>query len=550
MELLLDIFGFLTVMLRGVSLTAQSLACGGAIFIAFLALPFGPGLEATGQRILRQCAKLTVISAFVLVAVEIVTLAIQVAILTGTLNITLEEAIGAGFVQFNSLVTLASFAIGVFCLKPAKPQIYGALAAVALLMAASVGTSHAAARVEDRALLLVAAAFHQLGAAVWIGGIPYFLIALARSQDGRAWRRIGKRFSQMSMVGVGLIAFGGIAMAIPYIGSLEAVYGTAYGVMVGTKVALFAALLFLGAMNFRLVERLRANPMTPITRLRRFAEVEIGVGITVLFAAASLTSLPPAIDLTNDRASWSEIVERMTPRLPTLQSPDHDGLAIPALQAKLDAQAQAETRSAPMAFVPGAGELPPRNAADIAWSEYNHHWAGIFVLAIGLLAMLEKTGRAPWAKHWPLLFLGLAGFLFLRSDPEVWPMGDIGFFVSLRDPEVVQHRIMVVLIVLFAIFEWRVRAGGLKDSRAELVFPLICAIGGALLLTHSHAVANIKEQLLIEWSHVPLALAGVAAGWSRWLELRLAAPGNRLPGRIWPLCLTLVGIILLSYRET
>ena len=129
-------------------------------------------------------------------------------------------------------------------------------------------------------------------------------------------------------------------------------------------------------------------------------------------------------------------------------------------------------------------------------------------------------------------------------------MGDIGFFVSLRDPEVVQHRIMVVLIVLFAIFEWRVRAGGLKDSRAELVFPLICAIGGALLLTHSHAVANIKEQLLIEWSHVPLALAGVAAGWSRWLELRLAAPGNRLPGRIWPVCLTLVGIILLSYRET
>lgn len=550
MELLLDIFGFLTVMLRGMSLTAQSLACGGAIFIAFLALPLGPGLEATGQRILRQCGFLTVISAFALVVVEIITLAIQVAILTGTLNITLNDAVGAGFVQFNSLVTLAAFAIGVFCLKPAKPQIYGALAAVLLLMAASVGTSHAAARVEDRALLLVAAAFHQLGAAVWIGGVPYFLIALARSQDGKAWRRIGKRFSQMSMVGVGLIALGGIAMAIPYIGSLEAIYGTAYGVMVGTKVVLFAGLLFLGAMNFRLVERLRANPLTPITRLRRFAEVEIGVGITVLFAAASLTSLPPAIDLTNDRATWSEIVERMTPRMPTLDSPDHDGLAIPALQAKLDAQAEAEKRTAPMAFVPGAGELPPRNAADIAWSEYNHHWAGIFVLAIGLLSILEKTGRAPWAKHWPLLFLGLAGFLFLRSDPEVWPMGDIGFFVSLRDPEVVQHRIMVVLIVLFAIFEWRVRAGGLKNSRAELVFPLICAIGGALLLTHSHAVANIKEQLLIEWSHVPLALAGLTAGWSRWLELRLAAPGNRLPGRVWPVCLVLVGVILLSYRET
>jgi len=47
----------------------------------------------------------------------------------------------------------------------------------------------------------------------------------------------------------------------------------------------------------------------------------------------------------------------------------------------------------------------------------------------------ERTGSAPWARHWPLLFLGLAVFLFLRSDPEVWPLGDIGFFTSLRDPE-------------------------------------------------------------------------------------------------------------------
>ncbi len=550
MDLLLDIFGFLTVMLRGASLTAQCLACGGAIFIAFLALPFEAELGAAGAMILRRSARLTVISAFIMVGIEVVTLGIQVAILTGTLDIGLDAAIGAGFVQFNGLVTVCAFAIAVLCLAPSQPRVWAAILATALLMAAGVGTSHAAARIEDRGLLLAAAAFHQLGAAIWIGGIPYFLIALARSKDGAAWRRIGKRFSQMSMVGVGLIGVGGVTMAVPYIGSIEAIYGTAYGVMVGTKVALFAGLLFLGAMNFGLVERLRADPMTPILRLRRFAEVEIGVGITVLFAAASLTSLPPAVDLTDDRASLTEIVERLTPRLPTLQSPDHDGLAIPALQAKLDQAAQAEKRNAPMAFVPGAGELPPRNAADIAWSEYNHHWAGIFVLAIGLLALAEKTGRAAWARHWPLLFLGLAGFLFLRSDPEVWPMGDIGFFVSLRDPEVVQHRIMVVLIVIFGLFEWRVRAGGLRNSQATLVFPLISAIGGALLLTHSHAVANIKEQLLIEWSHVPLALAGVAAGWSRWLELRLAPPGNKLPGRIWPFCLVLVGIILLSYRET
>jgi putative copper resistance protein D len=82
-----------------------------------------------------------------------------------------------------------------------------------------------------------------------------------------------------------------------------------------------------------------------------------------------------------------------------------------------------------------------------------------------------------------------------------------------------------------------------------LVFPLICAGGGALLLTHSHAIANVKDQLLIELTHTPLALASVAAGWARWLELRLVGRASRVAGWVWPLCLVLVGLILLGYRE-
>ena len=61
-----------------------------------------------------------------------------------------------------------------------------------------------------------------------------------------------------------------------------------------------------------------------------------------------------------------------------------------------------------------------------------------------------------------------------------------------------------------------------------LAFPVITAVGGALLLTHSHALSNLKDQMLIEMSHVPLALLGVAAGWTRWLELRLDARAGRV----------------------
>ncbi|MGC4051642.1 MAG: hypothetical protein QM757_20000 [Paludibaculum sp.] len=81
------------------------------------------------------------------------------------------------------------------------------------------------------------------------------------------------------------------------------------------------------------------------------------------------------------------------------------------------------------------------------------------------------------------------------------------------------------------------------------MFPLMCAVGGALLLTHSHAIANVKEALLIELTHTPLAIAAVVAGWSRWLELRLDPPGNRFAGWVWPVCLVLIGLMLLSYRE-
>ena len=293
----------------------------------------------------------------------------------------------------------------------------------------------------------------------------------------------------------------------------------------GPRPALFAGLLLLGAGNYLLVERLRRDPATPILRLKRFAEVEIGVGITVLFCAASLTSLPPAIDLTSDRASTARD-RRAHHAAPadTPTSPDHASLAIPMLQAELDNHAAAAMRAArPEAFVPGAGVMPPRNAEDIAWSEYNHHWAGILVLAIGLLALVERTGKVPWARHWPLLFLVLAAFLFVRSDPEVWPLGDIGFLESFRDPEVVQHRIFVAVIIAFGLFEWSVRTGRLTAPKAALVFPLATALGGMLLLTHSHALSNVKDALLIEITHVPLALCGITAGWARWLEAASAA---------------------------
>ncbi|HME23352.1 MAG TPA: CopD family protein [Acetobacteraceae bacterium] len=553
MSLLIDLFGYLSIVIHGLTITAQSMALGGVLFVALLLRPIVARLGPAGQGIERTCGAITAWSALALVLCEAATVALQSAVLIGTVDLSIADALHADFAIAGLVKATAAalIALTLFALGQRAPMT-PLLALAAIVLAAATLTTHAAARLDPRTPLLLVEFLHQFGAAIWIGGIPCFLVALSRVQNAQSWRLIGARFSRMSMAGVACIVVSGLTMCLGYIGNWEGFYGTAYGVMVGAKIAMLLMLLGLGGGNFLLIERLRAWPATPVTRLKRYAEVEIGIGVAIFFAAASLTSVPPAIDLRQDRVTWPEIVERNTLVWPRFTSPDHDKLALPALQAKLDAEAAHHSAAPQVAFVPGSGDLPPRNAADIAWSEYNHHWAGLFVLAIGVLSLLHAAGLR-WARHWPLLFLGLAVFLFLRSDPEVWPLGEIGFFASLRDIEVLQHRVFVVLIAAFAIFEWRVRTSRDVKPWARLVFPLLCAGGGVLLLTHSHAIANLKDQLLIELTHTPLALTGIIAGWARWLELRLDPATSPVAWRIarwlWPVCFVLVGLMLLNYRE-
>ena len=552
MALLIDLFGYLSVVLHGFTVTAQSVAVGGVLFVVLLARPFAERL-VRGEALLAAVTRIALAGALALILCDALVLALQGAVLVGTLGVSPVSVLGAAFAR-ALLVKMALAAVMVVLLwfgHVGRPGIAGAIAllvAAGVELAAATLTTHAAARLTGQVPLLVAEWFHQFGAAIWIGGLPCFLAALALVRDAEGWRLVGARFSRMSMLGVLCIVGSAVVMWDAYVGDLAGEYGTAYGVMVSAKIAMFLALLGFGLGNFLTVAALGRGPGVSVLRMRRFAEVEFGIGITIFFAAASLTSVPPAVDLAQDRVSWQEIVARNWPVVPRLSSPDHDALAQSELQAQLDAEAARTARLPQPAFVPGDGSIAPRNAADIAWSEYNHHWSGIFVLVIGLLALADRAGLRA-ARHWPLLFLLMAGFLAFRGDPEVWPMGSIGLFESLRDVEVLQHRVFTLLIVLFVLFEWRVRTSPGRHPKAALVFPLITALGAALLLTHTHAIANLHDQLLIEITHTPLALAGVAAGWARWLELRLPGRGGRIAGWVWPLALVLVGLILLDYRE-
>ena len=543
MARLLQVFGFLSVLFRGATLTFQSLAIGGIVFLIFVVRRVNENSAALQQACLRWIRR----AAIALAAMQISYVLANSIILRQSADMSLREVAGANFVHAGAIGIVSALAVIALTAAKRSTSYTDLLLPAVAIITSSVMTSHSIARLDYRAPLVAFTFLHQAATAVWLGGLPYLLIAIRRAPAADFARQLSARFSRLALVSVAVLASAGLLLSFAYVGSFKAVYGTSYGAMVATKVLLFGLLLFLGALNFQLVRRGPASSI--LASLKRFGEAEIGIGITVILTAASLTSLPPAADLTDDRVTGQEIFARMSPRSPRFASPSVQELPedIYAAQKKAFESGSLSTES----YVPGQSGTRPNTPAEQAWSEYNHHWAGIVVLAMGLLALVAQAGQVSWARHWPLAFFGLSAFLFLRSDPETWPLGPVGFWATLADPEVLLHRFFAVLVIALAVFEWRVQTGRVASSRARLVFPVLVAVSGALLLTHSHSLGNLKEEVLAELSHIPLAILAVTLGWSRWLELRLPAENQtrNAMARLWPLCLVLIGVVLLNYRE-
>ena len=549
---LLKDFDLLSVLLRAASLSLEALTIGGLLFLLAVALPGG----ATAEQLARLRRVLFVL-ALALAAAQALTSALSVTVLMGESGFPFASLFSANFLRAGAAEVIGALLLALLARTRGRWLDFTALLPAAIIVVSSVAQSHAASRLEDRRLLVGLTALHHLGTAGWVGAMLFLLLALRLSPTLTGAQRLARRYSVMALISVPTLVLAGVGMSLFYVGSWGGLYGTTYGIMLLAKTYLLLIMLLLGAGNFQL---LRAgagvqpvlSPAAPVSnlpgqgflhRLRRFSEAEIGLGFTAILAAASLTSQPPAVDLQQARLSTPEIVARMHWVTPRLHSPTLADLTPP----------NSTVKQALIFSQYSAGWV--NDANDRAWSEYNHHWAGVIVLLCGLLAFTTRIlppGRLrSWTSNWPLLFLGLGAFLVLRADPENWPLGPRSFWQSFASPDVLQHRFYALLIACFAFFEWAVATRRWRSPRAAYVFPLLCAAGGAALLTHSHGLANVKDEMLAELAHTPIAVLGATAGWGRWLQLRL--PGTRTAravGLVWPLCLTLVGLLLLDYRES
>lgn len=543
---LLGVFGFLVVLLRAAILCFQTITIGGIFFL--LIAVRSPELRS--EAILHSCWKLIRWSALALAFSQLFFVIANSLVLTYSTDIPLSFVLSANYFWAGIIAIVAAVVLAAWpaSLRTSVNPIV--LLPAALVLASSVMTSHSASRVEGRPFLVSMTALHYLATASWIGGLPYLLLSSKRAADPGARNQIMRSFSRLAQISVAVLILAGLGMAWVYLGSWNAIYGTAYGVMLCAKVALLMALLLLGAANYYIVKGVNTDNGTGARSLLRFGEAEIGIGLAIILTAASMTAQPPGVDLPEDRVSVHEIVERYAPRMPRFTSPPVNQISESTEQ--IMKRAAAEGKRLPPSFIPGYSGIGVNTPNDIAWSEYNHNCAGLVVFLMGLLALLSRSRYFSWAKIWPLAFLLLAIFLFFRADPENWPLGPNGFWESFKVTDVLQHRLAVVLIIVFAIFQYRVETNRVKSMTAALVFPAVCALGGVVLLTHTHSLSNIKEELLVEMSHTPLAIFGIFAGWSRWLELRLP-PENRTRkylAWVWPVCFIMVGLILMDYHES
>ena len=230
--------------------------------------------------------------------------------------------------------------------------------------------------------------------------------------------------------------------------------------------------------------------------------------------------------------------------------------------------------SAPAGKAPASAAAPTRPwCEDSAWSTFNHRVAGWFLLFWGLTALVAglQSPRLTWWRYVPpMILFGLAEFLFFRNDPETWPVGPMSFMASLRDPEDLQHRIFLLLVIVIALVELLRAAGRLSRFMARYALPALGAFGAIYLFFHKHGGAGMAESMqqagatgaaaspavkqmlasmsVVKHEHLWFSLLGFGL-----VAAKLAADTGRLKGRwgasLWAVFAAALGAYMIGYVE-
>jgi len=195
--------------------------------------------------------------------------------------------------------------------------------------------------------------------------------------------------------------------------------------------------------------------------------------------------------------------------------------------------------------------------ADKKQSEFNHHLAGFFVALGALFILFQERLAKRWraAKYvWPASFLLSGLFVLVWSDTELWPFGQSPWLdAMMQDSEVLQHKTFAVLLLVLGFIEWQRARGALRAAWSGWVFPVLAIGGSVLLLFHQHAGGmhgpdHMERMARIQSEHLSYSIAGIGIALTRSLS-EIETNWQKVFGKIWPILMMVLGILLTFYRE-
>ncbi len=175
-------------------------------------------------------------------------------------------------------------------------EITGALMAVGLL-ATLVWSGHAHAS-DQHAWLLPTDLLHVAAAGAWPGGLLPLALLLAQARRDpnlvAPTLRVTRRFSRLSVAAVSILALSGLLDSVGLVGTLSALWPTAYGRLILCKVALLAGMVGFGAVNRRMIRQDGTASAPRILRaLWRNVAWESALAVCVLLATEALAMNAP-----------------------------------------------------------------------------------------------------------------------------------------------------------------------------------------------------------------------------------------------------------------
>jgi putative copper export protein len=262
----------LAVLVRWISLVALAGLVGGLAVRVIVLPPDAPVLERRLARWTQACSVLLLLTG----AAELLLRARTMA--GGDLSATLSSVpLVLTRTHFGTVWSIRGVALVLLLGLVGRSGRTETRVAYALSLVVALTTT-LAGHAADRGDLSANAAIdwlHVAAATTWTGGLLWLAVIVLR--EGRAWspERLAallRRFSALAAWCLAAVVASGIYNAVVQLGSLDALWTTAYGATLAVKLSLVLAVAGLGAVNrFVVLPQLGAGPTTWVARPQRAA---------------------------------------------------------------------------------------------------------------------------------------------------------------------------------------------------------------------------------------------------------------------------------------